>query len=415
MRTLSEHGGIRKRLNGRQVDAEEALPVGVEQRSVVAGRKRRVWQRPMAWVLAAVAGVGVAGAGTYYVQAQGWESTDDAFVEGHIVQVSPRVAGHVARVLVDDNQAVKAGDVLVELDARDYQARLEEAQAALASAEGKAQAARAAYEQVRVTAGAEVQQARAGVQEAEAEVVAARAAVDATKAEQVRAASELERIAPLEGTGAASKQDVTAKRSAAQAADAQVVAAQKRVAAAEAAVAQAKAKFAAADVAPQRVAEAKAAEDTAVAEVARAKAAVEAARLDLSYTRVVAQQDGRVTRKTVEAGQWVQAGQAMFALVPADVWVTANFKETQLTHMRPGQAVEIGVDAYPGVKFEGHVDSIQMGSGARFSLLPPENATGNYVKVVQRVPVKIVFDGKVDSRYVIGPGMSVEPEVRVGE
>jgi membrane fusion protein (multidrug efflux system) len=185
------------------------------------------------------------------------------------------------------------------------------------------------------------------------------------------------------------------------------------VVAAQAAVAQAKAKLAAADVAPQRVAESKAALDTAVAEVARAKAAVGAAELDLSYTKVVAQQDGRVTRKTVEPGQWVQAGQAMFALVPSDVWVLANFKETQLEHMKPGQEVEIGVDAYPGVKFKGHVDSIQMGAGARFSLLPPENATGNYVKVVQRVPVKIVFDGRIDPKYVVGPGMSVEPEVKV--
>jgi len=306
----------------------------------------------------------------YYVWALHHESTDDAFIDGHIVHVAPQVGGRVRRVFVTDNQPVRAGHLLVEIDPADFRVKLDQAIASWAAARGR------------------LAQARAGLAvEAAADVVAARADAD-------NAAADLARYRATT-TGAVSRQAVDAASTTAARMGAQLVVAQKRTAAAGAQIELARSQVEAAE-----------------ADVGAAGAAVEQARLQLSYTKIRAAEAGRVTTKNVEPGNYVQIGQELLALVSDDVWVTANFKETQLAHMRPGQPVVISVDAY-GHDFHGRVDSVQAGSGARFSLLPPENATGNYVKVVQRVPVKIVFDDPAEGGFLLGPGMSVVPEVEL--
>ena len=250
------------------------------------------------------------------------ESTDDAFIDGHIITIAPKVAGQVTAVHVEDNQIVKAGDPLVEIDPRDYQAKVDEQRGKLGAAEAEAR----------------------------------RAVADVARYEQIYKNDEISR---------------------------------------------------------QQLDTARAAASGAVATVAKERGALEQEELNLSYTKITAPESGRVTRKSVEAGSYVPVGQALLSVVPTNVWVTANFKETQLTHMRPGQKVTIKVDAYPDHLLEGRVESIQSGTGARFSLLPPENATGNYVKVVQRVPVKIVFVKESDIQSLLAPGMSVVPSVSI--
>ncbi|HEY3762108.1 MAG TPA: HlyD family secretion protein [Verrucomicrobiae bacterium] len=316
--------------------------------------------------------------GIYYFECvMPFESTDDAFIEAHVTPIASQVAGRVAQVLVQDNQLVKQGDVLVQIDARDYQTKLDEEQANLTAAKGRlAQANQQAT----------VDQAK--IQEEKAKVAAA-------QAEATRAESDYKRYQAVGSLGVSQSQlDLAAQQ--ARSADAETVAARNVEQAAEA----------------QSGLDA-AAIQTANAEVLKSQADVHQAELNLSYAQVKAPEAGYVTHRTVESGAYIQTGQPLLAIVPQQVWVVANFKETQLTHMHAGQAVEVRVDAYPQIKFKGHVDSIQSGTGPRFSLLPPENASGNYVKVVQRVPVKIVLDNDNDPNYVLGPGMSVEPEVRV--
>lgn len=306
-----------------------------------------------------------------------FESTDDAFIEAHVTPVAPQIAGQVAQLLVRDNQEVQQGELLLSIDARDTQAQLDQARAGLAAAESRMVAAKA-----QVT----VDQARLAQEGA---------GVTAASAEALRADSDAKRYAAL-SRSAVSQSQLDFAASQAHATAAQVEAAHSRSLAAEAQLELSRAGI-----------------HTAEAEVAHAAAVVRTAELALSYTRITAPESGLVTHRTVEAGAYVQAGQALLAIVPRQVWVIANFKETQLAHMRPGQPVAVSIDAYPQRSFTGHVDSIQAGSGPRFSLLPPENASGNYVKVVQRLPVKIILDGPWDSALVLGPGMSVVPAVRV--
>jgi len=251
-----------------------------------------------------------------------YESTDDAFIDAHIIPISPKVAGQVLDVHVNDNQTVNAGDALLEIDPRDYQARLAEQRGKTAASEAEAR----------------------------------RAAADAKRYEQIF------------------KQD---------------------------------------EISQQQLDNAQAAAAAAQANLEKERGALQRDELNLSYAKITAPEAGRVTRKSVEPGSYVQVGQTLLSIVPDRVWITANFKETQLTSMRPGQKVTIQVDVYPGHPFEGHIDSIQAGTGERFSVLPPENATGNYVKVVQRIPVKILIDTPVDPDYRLAPGMSVVPSVRV--
>lgn len=380
----------------------------------------------------------------YYRYLISHESTDDAFIEGHIVPISSQLAGYVEDVSVTDNQKVEAGDLLLRIDARDFQARLDAARAQL-------QAATAACQSYGIKADMTVITAGSSLDEAKAAVRAARAAVAGAKAELNSAQATLAQVqAEVSSPAAAHKRDkedmkrfqkmlkseaiarqrldhaVAAERMSASG----LAAAQKKVETQKAVVRrkeadlkgakdellQAKARLAAARSAPREIAYSRSQLEMAKADVIKAKAQVEQAELDLSHTKLYAPCSGYVTRKTVEAGGYVQAGQSLLTIVPRDVWVLANFKETQLTRIRPGQPVKINVDTYPDVTFKGQVDSIQCGSGARFSLLPPENATGNYVKVVQRVPVKIVFNDKQQmERYLLAPGMSVVPEVDVAD
>jgi membrane fusion protein (multidrug efflux system) len=326
---------------------------------------------------AAVLVAGLAAGAYYFRFVAPYESTDNAFIEGCVIPVASQVPGRVGELLVRDNQAVKAGDVLLRMDPRDYQAGLEQARADLAAARSR------------------VEQAKAKVNASEAKVAQARAAVVAADAENERAADDLKRYESVESR-AVSKSAFDLAQSQARAAGANLEAARSQASAAEAEVALSEAGV-----------------ETANAGAQQAQARLRQAELNLSYTEVIAPEDGRVTRRVVEKGAYIQPGQALMAIVPRQYWVIANFKEIQLTHMRAGQTVEVGVDAYPNRKFKGHVESIQSGAGARFSLFPPENATGNYIKVVQRVPVKILLDDLPGSDLALGPGMSVVPKVRV--
>jgi len=288
-------------------------------------KKQSLFQRPGVIIAAAALAIVGIGYGAFAMfHSFTHESTDDAFVDAHIILTSPKIAGRVATVHINDNQDVKKGDLLVEIDPAD-------AEAALAQAEAK---------------------------------------LGHDQAAQLKADQDLKRQKDLFGKGAISPQDR--------------------------------------DTAIQNAA-------TTKADVQTDKAAIQQAELNLSYTKIFAPEEGRVTKKAVEPGDYVQVGQNLFALVTPERWTTANFKETQLRNMRPDQRAQVSVDAYPDHPLRGHVDSIQAGSGARFSLLPPENATGNYVKVVQRVPVKIVLDEQPDVQRALGPGMSVVPTVAVSD
>jgi membrane fusion protein (multidrug efflux system) len=373
------------------------------------GPRRR---RRVLLVLAILILVGAVVGVWYWLATRGWESTDDAFIESAVVQVAPRVAGSLVVVAVDDNQLVRAGDLLARLDPRDFQTRADQAQAALSLAEAMLESARVSVRMTEASTAAAVDEANAALTAAQAKVEQQRAEVVAAQTELDRAQAERERYEALP-PAAASQQQRDVVRAAAESAAARLRANQTQVAAAEAEVEAARSRVVAAEADRLRVDVARAEVTRREAEVRQAGAALEEARLMLSYTEVTAPVAGRVTRKAAWAGDYVQIGEALLALVPVEAWVVANFKETQLGAMRAGQGARIRIDAY-GASFDGHVDSVQAGSGVRFSLLPPENATGNYVKVVQRVPVKIVFDPLPDpGRYLLGPGMSVVARVRV--
>jgi membrane fusion protein (multidrug efflux system) len=266
-------------------------------------------QRPLVRLIAGtVLVLALLWGGYEFVRSFFYESTDDAFIEGHVMTIGTKLSNTVSAVYIDDNYEVKKGDLLVQIDPRDYEVQLHEAQAT--------------YD---------------------------------------KAKSDYNRDQALSGSMSISKEDL----------------------------------------------------DTTKAAMDIAAAQLEEANLNLEYTRITAPVSGRITRKNVEPGDYIQTGETLFSIVPHEIWVIANFKETQLTHMQAGQPATIRIDAFPGRVFHGHVDSLQSGTGARFSLLPAENATGNYVKVVQRLPVKIVFDEPVDVQALFAPGLSVEPEVKV--
>jgi membrane fusion protein, multidrug efflux system len=328
----------------------------------------------------------------FFAEAASHESTDDAFIAADSVQVAPKISGRVGKVLVTDNQLVKQGEPLVQIDPRDYDAQLKQKQAALDSAKAEAISARAA-----------VDQQMANVNSLQATLDQDKADQAASQALAYETADDLQREQNLYNTHVVSIQDLIHSQVTNRSAQANLEAARKKVAAAEAQVAEGEAQVRTFEAIVQYV----------LAQQEQNQASLESAQLNDSYTKVFAPTSGRVTRKSVQPGDYVQVGQSLLALVPSDIYVTANFKENQLRLMRPGQPVEISVDALGGRKFKGHVDSIQMGSGAAFSLLPPENATGNYVKVVQRTPVKILFDKVPDVGLPLGPGESVVPTVKV--
>lgn len=355
-----------------------------------------------------------------------YESTDDAQVDGHLMSLSARISGYVIKVNVRDNQYVEKGTVLVEIDPKDYQVALDKARADLADAEAMARSQNInvpitsvnTLSQLR-SAQSDVDSARAGVVAAEKQAQAAQAQLEEALANDIKAQNDLVRYKSLVDKQEISQQLYDQAVAAARASSATVAAARASAAAAEQQVTQARGKFAdaeanlrSAQTGPQQVALMSARARSAEAQVQQKEAAVERAELDLQYTKIIAPMSG-VVSKNVEVGMNIQPGQQLLTIVPLDdVWVTANFKETQLKYMRPGQPVEIKVDAN-GRTYKGHVESIAGSSGARLSLLPPENATGNYVKVVQRVPVKILLEPGQNNDHNLRLGMSVEPSVKV--
>jgi len=347
-------------------------------------------------------------------RAAGRESTDDAQIDGHVSPVAAKVSGTVTAVFVNDNQVVGEGTVLVRIDPRDYETALSRARADLADAEAAARAARASVPMATTTAAAGVKEASGEVGTAEARVAAARAQVEEARANEAKAAKDLERIAVLLQKDEISRQEHDRVAAEATAARARREAAEAALREAGHGVSTAGASLQKAQTVPEQVRIATAQAEVADARVLRARAALEQALLNRQYTELKAPVAGIISKRSAEVGQVVQAGQALMAVVPLeDVWVTANFKETQLKKIRIGQPVTISVDAYGGRKYRGHVDSIAAATGARFSLLPPENATGNFVKVVQRVPVKIVIDKGQDGEHLLRPGLSVTPTVSV--
>ena len=370
--------------------------------------KRRRWPAALAGAIV----IGVVIYYYYYRNVRPFESTDNAFLEASVVRVSPQVSGRVSKVRVEDNQPVKAGDLLIEIDPAPFDVRVAADRATVQFAESRRKTAEATVELTQATSDAGIEQAQAEVEATKAAVEQARAEVSAADAEANRAETDLRRYDRLDNS-VISEQRRDLAEAAAHVASARLTEARKQVTLAEARVGAAIGKLAAAKTGPQQVAVSLTQVAQAAAGVEQAKSALQGSELELSYTKVLAPKSGRVTRKAVREGENVQAGQAIMAIVPDEVWVVANYKETQLTRIRPGAPVTIRVDAYPALALKGHVDSIQGGTGARFSLLPPENATGNYVKVVQRVPVKIVLDEQPAPELAIAPGMSVVPKVRV--
>jgi membrane fusion protein (multidrug efflux system) len=404
-------------LEDKVVEAREPWPEEAEAEEPSRRRARSYFrQHPAAkWVLLFILAA-AATAGTYiwrYYSVR--ESTDDAQIDGHIVPVSARVGGTVQRVNVDDNQLVPAGMVLVQLDPKDYQVALAKARAEYADTIAAEAAARTGVPITSTTTISGLATARANLNAANQEVDAARARLQEADANYTKVAADLNRMKQLIAKDEISRQQYDAAVAAEQAARATVDAVRAAVAAAQSHVMQAEAQVESAATGPQQVQVTQARADAAEAAVQRAKANLDQAELNLQYATVRAPFAGVVSKRSVEPGQVVAAGQPLFAIVNLeDIWVTANFKETELHSMCPGQPATVHVDTF-NRDYNGHVDSLGGATGARFSLLPPENATGNYVKVVQRIPVKIVFEIGQDPNHLLRPGMSVEPTVRVDQ
>ena len=391
--------------------------------------RRSKWRvlRLLIWVviLAVLAGASV----PLYRYIMSYESTDDAQIDGYIYPVSSRVTGYVTRVTVDENQYVEAGTVLVQLDPKDYEVAVANAKSTVANDQ-----ASAASQQTNVpltdvntssqlsSSQADVENANAGLAAAQRTFEAAQASLRQAEANDLKAQDDVNRYQPLAAKDEIPQQRYTqavdtqkATAAAVESARASAAAAEQAVSQARARIAQAEAQLQYAQTRPQQISVQQSRAQAAEAETQRAMATLEQAKLNLQYATIVAPVSGIVGQRSVQPGQNVSPGQQLMTVVPLDtenIWVTANFKETQLTFMRPGQPVKISVDTYDR-EYDGHVLNIAGASGARYSLLPPENATGNYVKVVQRIPVKILFEKGQDPQHLLRPGMSVEPKVRV--
>jgi membrane fusion protein (multidrug efflux system) len=320
------------------------------------------------------------------------ESTDDAFIAAHVVSIAPRISGQVAAVHVLDNEMVRSNELLVEIDPADYATTAAQKQSSADAQDANYKTVLAALDLMAVK-----------VTTAQATADQSKADADAAEATDTQAQADFKRNQELRTQNTISAQEFDAAQDAVKEADANLVAARQKAVADFSRINEAKATQTATE----------ASVGMALALYRQAQTTVQSAQLDLSYTKIFAPCDGRVTRKAVEAGNYVQVGQQLMSIVPPEIWVVANFKESQLKKMKPGQPVLVEIDALGGKKYRAHVDSVQAGSGAAFSLLPPENATGNYVKVVQRVPVKILFDEPLPADHTIGPGLSVTPDVRV--
>ena len=370
--------------------------------------------------------------GWYWWDSRRWESTDDAQVDGHIYPISARVGGQVVKVNVDDGNFVHKGDVLVQIDSTDYKVAVDRAQADHQDATANVAAAQAGVPIADVgstsqinSASADVTGAQAGVLAAQKQMEAAQAQVIEAEANATKLNADVERYKMLLDKHEISQQQFDQAIAAATSANATVtarkaslVAAQEQIRVAQSRVDQAKASWNNAKITPKQVEAIRARAAAAEAQAQRAQAALEQALLNLGYTTIVAPVDGIIGKRSVQVGQNVGPGQDLMAVVPLrEIWVTANFKETQLARMQPGQPVTIKVDTYGGRKWQGRVSSLGAATGAKYSLLPPENATGNYVKVVQRIPIRIDFDNNdrpdFNSDGLLRPGMSVVPDVNV--
>jgi membrane fusion protein (multidrug efflux system) len=341
--------------------------------SPISGGRKLVLGLVAALVVALLATCGL----LYWLDIRNYESTDDAFIDGNQSQVAAQISGRIDALLVSDNEHVAAGQVLLTLDPRDYEVRLEKSRSQADNAAAQA-----------IEARAQLQVERASVEQASAQVRVA-------EADLLQAQQDLGRYKSID-PAAITRQTLDQSAATTKSAAARLDSARQAVLGAKAQLEEQEAKILAADAA-----------------ASEAKAELRNAELQLSYTKITAPQAGRITKRSANLGNYVTAGQALLVIVPDQMWVTANFKETQLDLMHPGQPVEIAVDAFPGRTLSGHVDSMQTGTGAVFSALPAENATGNYVKVIQRVPVKIVFDGEAWRHLPLAPGLSVTPSVQV--
>lgn len=357
--------------------------------------KPSLWKRPPVIVLGTIA-IGallVWGCGKV-ARSFSHQGTDDAFLAADIVSIAPKVSGQVTQVFVNDNQIVKAGDPLVQIDPRDFDTAVAQKKAAEAAASANTNVILSSFQMLEV-----------GVTTAQATAEQSKAQADADKTRAEKAASDLKRAEDLMQRKIIAPQEYDTAKAAADAATNTWRASQAKAESDKSKIDEARAQLEAGRSALVR----------AQAQANQSAVDLDMAKLNLSYTRIVAPVEGRVTRKAVEPGDYIQVSQKLMAIVPTNIWVVANFKETQLKKIRTNQPVEISVDSVGGRIFRGHVDSIQAGSGAAFSLLPAENAVGNYVKVVQRVPVKIVFDDPIEAEHVLGPGMSAEPSVEIGK
>jgi membrane fusion protein (multidrug efflux system) len=381
------------------------------------------------WILFAVSAIAVAAASAWWLHSQGYESTDDAQIEGHLDLVSARISGTVTSInpRVENNQIVEAGTLLMELDPRDYAAALEHAKADLDTRSAEARSAQvtvpivdaSAFGQLHSAEAAKAQ-ALASVDSEQANLLAARHRLQQDEALHARAERDRVRYQALVAKHEISRSDYDARETeaiaAAQAVEADhaaITSREQQIAEARSLVVQREAQIEAASIAPQQVSDARAKSESATGHLQQARADLHTAQLNLSYTKIHAPVSGVIGRKTVELGHRVQPGQGLLVIVPRDdIWITANFKETQLKRMRPGQLVTIRVDTF-GRDYQGKVESLPGAAGPLFSLFPPENSTGNYVKVVQRFPVRIRLDKDQDAEHLLRPGMSVEPTVGV--
>jgi membrane fusion protein (multidrug efflux system) len=381
------------------------------------------------WILLLSAAIAVSGASLWWVHSQNYESTDDAQIEGHLDLVSSRISGTVLSInpKVENNRFVEAGTLLMELDPGDYAAELEHAKANLVTKVAEAHSAQvtvpivdaSAFGQLHSAEAAKAQ-ALASVESERANLVAAQHKLQQDEAIYARAERDRVRYQALVEKREISRSDYDARETeataAAQAVEADraaIVSREQKIAEARSLVVQREAQIEAARVAPEQVTDARAKSESAGGHMEQARADLHSAQLNLSYTKIYAPVSGVIGRKTVELGHRVQPGQGLLVIVPVDdIWITANFKETQLKRMRPGQSVTIRVDTF-GRDYQGKVESLPGAAGPLFSLFPPENSTGNYVKVVQRFPVRIRLDKDQDAEHLLRPGMSVEPTVDV--
>ena len=374
------------KLDESKPDAPKPAPADNGRAAVAAAREEtRKKRRPTVFIIGVVVLALLAIGGlSYWLSTRGIEDTDDAYTDGRAITIAPQVAGMVVSLDVNDNQFVRKGQPLIHIDPRQYRIDREQAEGALATAQAQYRGQQYGLEVAKKNFPAQLDQARAQLENA--------------KATRARTQADYDRQRALP-KAATSQQDVDAAEAALKQAEAQV-------ALAEAQVTQN-------SPVEQRVGETDAAVGQLKGQVEQAQAKLDQADLNLSWTVVAAPQDGWITKRNVEQGNYVAPGQQIFSIVATEVWITANFKESQLVNMRPGQHVTIRVDAYPQLRLEGHVDSIQLGSGTKFTAFPPENATGNFIKIVQRVPVKIVIDKGLDPNIPLPLGISVSPKVAV--